>query len=126
MNAALSAAAIVNLHLNEKEHGHPGRIRKAYHIYLSRFFMDFKELSLSDKDEFLNLYVNINSDGDNNDDDSDVNSLDTPPKPNLMSVAGLRWRLMSPNSQDGWQQWANWLNSRPIPGKFCLFLMGPV
>jgi hypothetical protein len=46
-------AAIVNLPLNEKEDGHPGRIRKAYHVYLSRFFMDFKELSVSDKDEFF-------------------------------------------------------------------------
>eukprot|EP00978_Attheya_sp_CCMP212_P008128 scaffold18931_cov62-Attheya_sp.AAC.4 len=102
---ALSAVAIVNLPLNEKEDGHPGRIHKAYHIYLSRFFMDFKELSLSDKNEFLNLYANINSDGDNNDDDSDVNSLDTPPRPNL----------------DGWQQRTNWFNSRPIPGKFLSF-----
>eukprot|EP00978_Attheya_sp_CCMP212_P008771 scaffold20606_cov58-Attheya_sp.AAC.1 len=122
MNAALSSVAIVNLPLNEKEDGHPGRIRRAYHIYLSRFFMDFKELSLSDKDEFLHFYTNINSDGDNNnDDDLDVNSLDTPPRPNLMSVAGLRWRLLSPNSQDGWKQRANRLNSRPIPGNFLSF-----
>jgi hypothetical protein len=118
---ALSAAAIVNLPLNEKEDGHPGRIRKAYHVYLSRFFMDFKELSVSDKDEFFNLYSNIVNDGDNNDDDSEVNSLDTPPRPNLMRVAGLRWRVMPPNSRGGWQQRANWLNSRPIPGKFLSF-----
>jgi hypothetical protein len=86
--------------------------------------MDYKQLSLSDKEEFLALNANIISDGGENndeDDDSDANSLDTPPRPNLMSVAGLKWRLMSPNLQDGWQQRANWLNLRKVPGKFLSF-----
>ena len=83
---ALSAAAIVDLPLNAKEEEHPGRNRKGYHIYLSRFFMDYKQLSLSDKEEFLALNANIISDGgeNNDEDDSDANSLDTPPRPNLI------------------------------------------
>lgn len=126
MNVALSADAIINLPLNEKEDSHPGRERLAYHVYLSRFFMDYNALSGNEKQEFLAMYAcnNNGGDGENDDDDSDFNSLDTPPSPNLMSVAGKRWRYLSVDTKNGWEQRTAWLNSRPIPGKFLAFTDG--
>ena len=64
----------ITLALSEKECMHSSRNRKGCHIFLSCYFLVYKNLSPEEK---INL-LNGNTDGPENPYD-DVNSVDTPP-----------------------------------------------
>ena len=55
-------------------------------------------------------------------DDSDsIDSTDTPPNIKVwevMKLAFLRWKDFPPHHIESWNQRAEWLNSRPLPGRF--------
>eukprot|EP00978_Attheya_sp_CCMP212_P014420 scaffold36716_cov41-Attheya_sp.AAC.4 len=117
------AENILTLPLNEREKHNNKRSRLGFHVYLSRFFFDFKglpelekrEIILSDPflDEAAAGYYGV----DESDEDS-VDSIIQVRHVDVMRLACNGWRFMSPERKDGWNARAAWLNSHPVPGRF--------
>eukprot|EP00978_Attheya_sp_CCMP212_P035899 scaffold158865_cov55-Attheya_sp.AAC.1 len=90
-----SAEEVLNLPLNAKEKHHHSREHMGFHVFLSRFFFEFKTLTDEAQQECVaHLFPQ-------NDGDSDlVDSVDTDMPINhiaVMRLACSRWRNLSGN-----------------------------
>ena len=107
---------ILALALSYKENTHESRARLGRHVFLSRYFLEFRGLT---EEEKLALVPH-----ENNEDDASIDSVDTPPVRRIkvwqvMRVAQARWREeLSREIQQAWELRAGALNARPIPGRF--------
>lgn len=108
---------VITLALSEKERMHSSRNRKGCHVFLSRYFLDYKNLSPDEKIDLL--YEN--TDGPENPYD-DVNSVDTPPQERITCgqicrKAWAHYRGLESAVRDSWDKRATRLNKLLVPGK---------
>jgi len=109
----------VNLSFNPKERHHKGRNRKGCHVYLSRYFAEFKATSAAQQVSLINL---VRRDAGEDEDTRSIDSTDTPQNEAIKSweiikLAYLRWSKLAVTVRDSWQRRADILNRFPIPGK---------
>eukprot|EP00978_Attheya_sp_CCMP212_P000940 scaffold1989_cov39-Attheya_sp.AAC.1 len=124
---------VMGLPLNEREEGHKSRNRVGFHVYLSRFCMDFKALSEEEKraeaeaidalvvQQYFEGLLGYAEHDDSDDSVLTVHSDQHQIKHVLvMQLACSKWWHFSAHLKDGWKSRAMWLNSRPVPGKFSI------
>ena len=109
-----SAVEIQSLPLTTKERQHKSRKRHGYHVYLSFFFLDFKQLEYEQKKQRMEeshiwsrLDTNYSSDED---------SVMTPKQPQpheIMRLASRHWNRVDASIQGAWRSRASMLNARP-------------
>ena len=113
MNANYTQQQIVGLPLSEKERCHESRSRRGVHVFLSRFYGEFSALPLEER------ILLAAGDGA---EDASVDSTDTivnegPKFKEIMQMARQRWRSLSEEAKNGWNERADNLNSCPTAGK---------
>ena len=124
MNAS-TPHEILRLPISLREHTHHGRERKGFHVYLSRFFLDFRGLSEEGQTGALLEIVNIRNHANISWTESDLDSVDSTDTPeihsrhiNVLRLACKRWNEMTFVSVESWKKRAALLNERPIPGRY--------
>ena len=118
-------ATITKLPLSWREKQNKNRNRKGFHVYLSRFFLDFGLLSEGEKIEFLaDVLKDTPAVGavymQEMDDDASFNSTDLPLyiwHQHVMKAAVIIWNSSSENIQESWGQQAAFLNTLPVIGR---------
>ena len=103
---------------NEKELHHHSRSRIGFHVYISMYFYQFKQLDRIDKEEVL---IESGIWEDYGEDDRSIDSVLTPRAPkcsDITKAASKKWREYSDTMRQSWDLRANALNALPIPGKF--------
>ena len=108
---------VKNLPISEKERLHKSRNRVGHHIFLSRYFLDFKNLSSDEKIEVI-----YGPGGEPDNPYGDVDSVDTPPQEritvgDISRKAWAHYRELPPRMKSAWQKRATMLNKLPVPGK---------
>ena len=108
---------VINLPRSEKERLHKSRNRVGHHIFLSRYFFDFKNLSSDKKIEVI-----YGPGGEPDNPYGDVDSVDTPPQEritvgDISRKAWAHYRELHPRMKAAWQKRASMLNKLPVPGK---------
>ena len=122
---AITPFAIRKQRMNKREEEHTSRERLGFHVFISRFFFDFKKLSLAQKHLYLfkqdgllqGMYTAI---GDDESIDS-TDSLLTDPISRVVIYrsACLEWKYhTSAQQKKAWTTRAKFLNNRKLPGKF--------
>jgi hypothetical protein len=108
---------IIQLALSETEQQHTSRSRRSYHVFLSRFFFDFKRKTREEKELVL-----VSNNIWREEDDSSIDSILTPRTPQaheIMQAASKYWRGLSPSIKEAWGARTAALNSRePNNGSF--------
>lgn len=111
-----SPADVLNLPISYKEKHHNSRDRLGYHVYLSQYFLRYKQLSY---DEKCKIMVDNGVWGENTEDDDNI-SIDsvltpqTPTSTDVMKAAGFYWsNTIDERMKDAWKERANLLNRRP-------------
>jgi hypothetical protein len=116
---ALSEEDVINLSLSVREERHQSNTRIGYHVFLSRFFLDFKDRP---RDVQQGLVAHLVSRYDS--DEDSVNSLDSEEGIKvtmIIKLASTRWNNFDLSLREAWQRRAEQLNAMPRPGKFvCL------
>ena len=108
---------VVLMPLTLREEDNRSRSRKGFQVYLSRFFWDFKSLSVDDQRRELEGDEGV----PDNDNVLSIDSIDSPEVINhveVMRMACKRWRGLEPIMVAAWKQRAENLNRRPVPGRF--------
>ena len=104
---------VLSLPFTSKEQHHTSRNRIAYHVFLSMYFHDFKNLTIQEQMDEVGI-------GD--DDDMSIHSTDTPPtiaSYDVIRAAAKKWRGISKEMKEAWEQRVIQLNSQPrIDGRF--------
>ena len=125
---ASSSADVRNLPFSEREDSHRGRRRLGYHVYLSRYFVDFNRSSEAARTKAARALPNFQVKKDIFDEDSDdsatnhnvaiINRLPSFRPGDIMKLACIRWRGLSETMRENWRVRARYLNARPLPGEF--------
>ena len=112
---------VKELIMNEKEILHTGRNRLGFHVFLSRFILDFRMLSLYQQRMKIKKIIQINlfpSDDISIDSTSSIIDEKVHHK-FVMKLACKYWsHLYNYNMKDAWKNRAIILNSRKLKGKF--------
>ena len=125
MMFASSCHDIDNLRLTQKEADSRNRNRLGLHVFLSRFFYDFCQLS--DEEKWKRLVGVRRSKNAPNAEDIDTESVlsfdstDTPPDIKVwqvMQLAFSHWRKLPVAAIQSWKKRARWLNGMPLAGRF--------
>ena len=124
----LTANEIVELPLNKKEKNHRSRTRLAFHVYLSRYFFDFKRRSINEQNaqifEVLGVRLGrlLLEDAEYDSTDSaDYNPrvrVKVPRHIHTLRCAARRWNAMADDLKEAWGIRASRLNDRPLSGSF--------
>lgn len=124
---ASTSCAIETLPLSQRERDHRSRTRLGFHVFVSRFFADFKTLQDEEKWERVSTLmgvrrhrediIEIHSDESVDSSDSDESTI---PVYQVMRLACIEWRSMPPHHIESWSVRAEMLNRRPLPGRFVL------
>ena len=108
------------LPLSYKEKKSRSRSSCGWHVFVSNFFADYKMLEPDHQTKLLIGY----SVREDNIDLMSIDSILTPPEqapPNVYEViklAAMHWRSLSPSMIKAWNQRAAKLNNRPLSGRF--------
>ena len=98
-----------------------------FHFFLSSYSLDFRgALDVERNEAALGLpSIVIQDDFDDNSDNSAANhNVDVSELPcsfktqDMMRLACFRWRLACSEFRESWKVRANYLNSKPLPGRF--------
>ena len=108
---------VLDRDLTDKERSNLNRKRKPFHVFLSQYFLDYKNLSDGDKDDLLGQFQ------DNDFDDKSFSSTDTPFHATfgpgyIVKLASQAWKGLSDIVRSGCSNRTDFLNSRDIPGQF--------
>ena len=107
-----SCEMIIQLEISEKEFNNHSQKRLGYHVYLSRYFMEFKALELEQQAaELVEKLV-----WEQIDDESSVDSVSTPRRASttdVMKAAGKNWSGVCKDLKEAWKCRATNLNQRP-------------
>ena len=113
----INANQIIQLTLSEAEILHTSRSRRSYHVFLSRFFVDFKSKTREEKELVL-----VSNNIWREEDESSIDTVLTPRTPQaheVMQAASKHWRGLSPSIKAAWDSRTVALNSRePNDGSF--------
>ena len=118
-----------NLSLSEKERDHHSRNRSGWHVFVSRYFLDFKDAPTDIKRSLISsldpLHQHPVDAGiyDDSDDSACNHNVVIKSDPSIkrgdtMKLACAHWRSMSDAMTESWRKRAEYLNLRPIPGKY--------
>ena len=114
---ASTLPSILNLPLSEKEREHKSRNRIGPHVFLSRFFFDFKKLSPDEKTDLI-----YGASGTAPSPYDDIDSVDTPPDQRIPvgEISRKAWhhyRCLPADMKEAWGKRARKLNKLPVPGR---------
>ena len=111
-----SPADVLNLPMSYKEKHHNSHDHLGYYVYLSHYFLRFKQLNNDGKCQVM---IDNGVWGENavEDDNSSIDSVLTPQTPtstDVMKAAGFYWsNNIDERMKDAWKERAKLLNSRP-------------
>ena len=126
---ASTPRSVKNLSLSEKERDHHSRNRLGWHVFVSRYFSDFKDAPPEIKSSLVNSldalrHQPVDAGMYDDSEDSACNHnvvIKSDPHVKLgdtMKLASAHWRSTSDGMKESWRKRAEYLNSRPIPGKY--------
>ena len=125
---ASTSADVRNLPLSDRENNSRSRRRVGYHVYLSRYFLDFNNSSEAIRNKAARALPNFRVVNDIFDEDSDdsatnhnvaiTNRLPSFRPGDIMKLACMRWRGLPERMRENWRVRARYLNARPLPGEF--------
>ena len=124
---AITSYQIRKLGINNKEHTTKSRRWVGFHAYLSRFFYEFKKLSLQQQHDFLQKNHNVHIGRHtllNGGDDASIDSTSSRLTEKVSRIiihrsTCERWKYAtSPKIKAAWNKRAALLNKRKVPGMF--------
>ena len=126
---ASTTRLVKGLSLSEKERAHHSRNRSGWHVFVSRYFLDFKDAPTDIKRSLISSFDPLHQHRvepriyDDSDDSACNHNVVIKNGPSIkrgdtMKLACAHWRSMSDAMKESWRKRAEYLNSRPIPGKY--------
>ena len=126
---ASTTRLVKDLSLSEKERDHHSRNRSGWHVFVSRYFLDFKDAPTDIKRSLISSLDQLHQhpvDAGIYDDSDDsacnhnvvIKSDQSIKRSDTIKLACAHWRSMSDAMRKIWLKRAEYLNSRPIPGKY--------
>ena len=120
--------AVMKLPLSTREKNNDNRNQIGFHVFLLRFFVDFKQMDTTQQQHYLadvlriegfpsiaNYYYAVA-----NDDDAYIDSTDSSicvRHQDVMRAACLEWNNSSEAVKNLWKSRAEYLNTLPVPGQ---------
>ena len=129
---------VTRLPLSQREKENISRSQKGFHVFLSRYFLDFSNLNYKEKEATINkfkqcrsgcevpLFTNrsaltpLDSNASIVSLDDSFDSTDTPPSINhtdIMKLACSVWKCYPKSMRASWNKRADYLNRLPVPGR---------